>query len=172
MAQVPDPNEPFWGHWVRRDDYGYDPPPPPPTTTTTTTTKTPPAKAKTPAPQVAAEPRQRLAWLSSRWFGGCVAAGAALGLALGIWARLTPGPARFVPTVNTVTPPASTVTSTVTRRAVHVVTQPAPAPQTVTEWASATPRPPATPTAPAPGVTVTVNVTTTVTVTVPPSGSP
>jgi hypothetical protein len=150
MAQPPDPNEPFWGHWVRRGGDGDNAPP----------------------PRAEAAPRQRWAWLSSRWFGGCLAAGAALGLGLGIWARLAPGPAHFVPVVNTVTPPASTVTSTVTRPVTHVVTQPAPAPPPVTEWATPAAPPPATVTATAPRVEVTVGVQTTVTVTAPPSNSP
>ncbi len=145
VAHRPDSeSEPFWGHWVRRDD-DVEPQPP---------------VEATPA-------QQRGSWLSSRWFGGCLAAGAALGLALGVWARLEPGPTQFIPDVNTVTPRAPTVTSTVTRRATHVVRLPVPAPPPVTEWATAPVAPPVTVTVTPPRATVTVRVPTTVTVTAP-----
>jgi hypothetical protein len=143
--------EPFWGHWTRRDD-DMDPPPE--------------AEAK-PQPRAGAEPAQRGNWLSSRWFGGCLAAAAALGLGLGIWALLVPGPTQLVRFVNTAGPPTSTVTRYVTQRVTHVVPRPAPAPPPVTEWATAPAPPPATLTVTPRGATVTVRVPAPVTVRVP-----
>ncbi len=173
--------EPFWGHWTTRDEdlepqhqAEAEPWSPAEAEPWSPAEAEPwsPAEADSPAEAepwspAGAKHAPRGSWLSSRWFGGCLAAAAALGLCLGIWALFVAGSTQVVRRVNTVRPRASTVTRYMTRRVRQVVPQPALAPAPVTEWATAAAPPPDTVTMTPPDVTVTARVPVTVPVSVP-----